>query len=101
MLGTYCLLCDARLKALEAILRGQIMGKAILEFDLPDESTEFKMASTAMDMWCAMWDFSQWMRSQWKYVEHEHSETMDFIDECRQQFYTCLEDHGVNLDALP
>ena len=37
--------------------------KAILEFDLPDDSGEFRLASTASDLYNTLWEMDQWLRS--------------------------------------
>ena len=41
--------------------------KAILEFNLPDDKTEFDTASKAMDWAILAWDIEQYIRNRLKY----------------------------------
>lgn len=43
--------------------------KAILEFNLPDDKTEWDNAMRADAMFCALWDVQQELRRLWKYEE--------------------------------
>jgi hypothetical protein len=43
--------------------------KAILEFELPDDKTEFDTASKAMDWAILAWDMEQYIRNRLKYEE--------------------------------
>ena len=47
--------------------------KAILEFELPDDKTEFDTASKAMDWAILAWDMEQFIRNKLKY----QTETLD------------------------
>jgi hypothetical protein len=41
--------------------------EAILKFDLPDDKTEFEVASKAMDWSILAWDLEQYIRDRLKY----------------------------------
>jgi hypothetical protein len=41
--------------------------KATLEFILPEEENEFKLATKGSDFFCALWDISQEVRNHDKY----------------------------------
>ena len=41
--------------------------EAILKFDLPDDKTEFEVASKAMDWSILAWDLEQYIRNRLKY----------------------------------
>ena len=43
--------------------------KAILEFELPDDKTEFDAASKAMDWAILAWDIDQFIRNKIKYEQ--------------------------------
>lgn len=45
--------------------------KGILEFDLPQDQSEFKKASEAMKLWCAICDFDRELRNMIKYGEYK------------------------------
>ena len=56
--------------------------KAILEFDLPDENIEFKMANNAKDMLSALYDISNYLRDLRKgYVKFEKEEVLKRLTE--------------------
>ena len=67
--------------------------KAILEFNLPDENSEYKMAHHASGIFCAAWDFDQWLRSECKYYDKQY-------DDIRKKFRDCLEDQGIMLEEI-
>jgi hypothetical protein len=72
------------------------MPKAILKFSLPDERNEYACAVNGAKYHTALWDISQWIRSQIKYgddvrVEHEV---------VRKMFYDILDTYGINLDEV-
>jgi len=56
--------------------------KAILEFDLPDENIEFKMANNTKDMLSALYDISNYLRDLRKgYVKFEKEEVLKRLTE--------------------
>jgi len=70
--------------------------KAILEFDLPEEDYEFKQAVNAEWLHSGVMEFSQWLRTQYKY---EGVETMELFD-VRSKLFDILTEHGVDTDAF-
>jgi hypothetical protein len=42
--------------------------KAILEFNLPEEQTDFYLATKGKDWWKVCWDMEQWLRQQNKHM---------------------------------
>ena len=47
------------------------MSKAILEFNLPEDSHEFDMATQGASMHSVLWEMDQWLRAQYKYMSDE------------------------------
>ena len=75
--------------------------KVTKHFYLPDDRQELETSNKAMDMYCALWDFSQELRTAYKHNPNDYTENqLEVVDNLRQLFYTALEDHGVNLDTL-
>jgi hypothetical protein len=73
--------------------------KAILEFDLPNDSGEFRLASTASDMYNTLWEMDQWLRSVIKYAPDSMSDdTMCALEQCREKLYEICEVHNINFD---
>ena len=73
--------------------------KGTLEFNLPEESAEFKLASTAGEMHSTLWEMDQWLRGQVKYATDAMSEdTICALEECREKLHEFCEVNDVNLD---
>jgi len=41
--------------------------KAILEFNLPEEKDEYNFATNGINYYCALTEFDNWLRSEYKY----------------------------------
>jgi hypothetical protein len=73
--------------------------KAILEFNLPEDQTEYQMVNDASKMFSVIWDMKQWLRSQTKYAPDSMSDdTYKAFEECREKLNELLVDNQVNLD---
>jgi hypothetical protein len=73
--------------------------KAILEFNLPEDQTEYQMVNDASKMFNVVWDMKQWLRSQTKYAPDSMSDdTYKAFEECRDKLNELLLDNQVNLD---
>lgn len=77
--------------------------KGILEFNLPDESDDFKMAQRAVNYSIAIDEFSNYLRRAIKYAvpnEGEHPEIfatrVNAYEELRSAFYQHLQDQGID-----
>lgn len=53
--------------------------KAVLEFDLPQDDHEFRLASSAKELASALWDIDELLRSVVKYGR----DPVSTIEECR------------------
>lgn len=73
------------------------MPKAILEFNLPEEQSEFNDAISAARVKSMLWDFSQQLRS-WDKYHHDFKDADDALDKTREQFYRLLNEHNVEID---
>ena len=73
--------------------------KAILEFNLPEDQTEYQMVNDASKMFSVIWDMKQWLRSQTKYAPDSMSDdTYKAFEECREKLNELLADNRVDLD---
>lgn len=73
--------------------------KAILEFDLPEEQSEFDFASRGHKWSFALWELDQWLRSQMKYNDHNMTEEeYNAYEKCRNQLRDFMQDNGVSFD---
>jgi hypothetical protein len=72
--------------------------KAILEFDLPDDNDDFKLANNASNWYAAMWDLDQYLRSRIKYEDTISSDTYDALQAARDKLYEILNDRNISFD---
>ena len=71
--------------------------KAIFEFDLLEDYREYEVMNQASKMQSFLWDFSQQLRSWYKY-HHDFKDADDALDKIREEFYRLLDNHRVNID---
>jgi len=78
------------------------MGKAILEFDLPEEKCELDIAVHAMDWALVAFDLDQRLRGIIKYGEKYGGKTIDMGDAelIREILHDTLDEHNLNLDMI-
>ena len=76
--------------------------KAILEFELPEDNQEFKLATKASDWWNVCWQMDQWLRAQYKYMSDESysEDKYNAYYEARQKLFDLMSENGVSLDDV-
>ena len=75
--------------------------KATLEFNLPEEQTEFNRANQSLDMACALFDILQLRESlESRFEDNTHSDVFDGIDAYAKRIADILEEHNINIDKL-
>ena len=76
--------------------------KAILEFNLPEDNQEFKLATKGSDWWHVCWEMDQWLRSQYKYMPDEEftQDRYDAYVEAREKLFELMSQNGVSLDDV-
>jgi hypothetical protein len=73
--------------------------EAILKFNLPEETHEFKMAIDGSKWSSAMWELDQWLRSETKYnAEALSQEKYDAYCDIRDKIYSILNKDGISFD---
>jgi hypothetical protein len=73
------------------------MPKAILEFNLPEEQTEYDAVLQAQRVKSFLWDFSQQLRS-WRKYHNDFTDASDALEKIREEFYKLLNEHNVEID---
>jgi len=73
------------------------MPKAILEFNLPEENSEFKEATNACSFKAAIQDFDNFLRSKLKYDDSLTDAQYKIYDEVRTKLYEELNDNDLTL----
>ena len=69
--------------------------KAILEFELPDDKTEFDTASKAMDWAILAWDMEQYIRNRLKYEKDLDASSIEELQLLRKELHDLMEDSGL------
>ena len=70
--------------------------KAILEFNLPEDQSDFDLAVKAPDMRIALDGIRQYLRGKVKYEEMP-ADKWELCDEIYQEFYRLLEQNNIKL----
>ena len=76
--------------------------KAILEFDLPEEQTDFYLATKGKDWWKVCWDMEQWLRQQNKHMPDDRFNKDKDIAylEVREMLIDIMNENGVNFEDV-
>ena len=76
--------------------------KAILEFNLPEDKSDFNLAIKGSDWWHVCWQMDQWLRAQYKYMPDEKysKEKYDAYYEAREKLFELMSENGVSLDDV-
>jgi hypothetical protein len=67
------------------------------EFNLPEDQHEYEVMSQAQKAQSFLWEFSQQLRSWYKYG-HTFKDADDALSQIRDEFYRLLNEHEVNID---
>lgn len=70
--------------------------KAILEFELPDDQEEYKLAVNAPKMYSALWDIKQLIRSKLKYNPDSLTDAeLKQWEIMQDEFYLILDEQNI------
>ena len=73
--------------------------KAILEFELPDDQSEYELAVNAEKMYNALWEIKQLIRSKLKYNPDELTDVeLRQWEIMQDEFYCILDNNNLKLD---
>lgn len=73
--------------------------KAILEFNLPEDQSEFEMVNNASKTYSVIWYMDQWLRGQIKHAPDTMSDdTYKTFEECREKLNELLIDTNLDLN---
>ena len=73
------------------------MAKIKMIFNLPEDQAEFDFAIQGGNMYSALFDISQELRTLWKYEELSEGE-WKIVERIRDKFHDILDDHQIKLD---
>jgi hypothetical protein len=73
--------------------------KAILEFNLPDDQDDFKMASNALSWYLVCWDLDQELRAKTKYASDDlPQDKYDAYQEVRELLREYMSNRNISFD---
>jgi len=74
--------------------------RAILEFNLPEEQSDFDLAANGAKAQVALWEMDQWLRAQYKYMpDDEYSEDKyETFEKCRYHLREIMFENGLKFD---
>lgn len=73
--------------------------KVILEFNLPDEQSEYTVASKAISWYSIVWDIDRWLRERLKYG-HKFKNADDALEAARDELYLIMERNKVDFNEV-
>jgi hypothetical protein len=74
------------------------MAKAILEFNLPEETIEHRLAVNAGNYYCVLWDIDQYLRSKLKHGDLK-DEQYDVLEKTREELRDLMNTYNVTFEA--
>jgi len=73
--------------------------KATLEFNLPEDQSQFDIAVSASKMYAALWDIEQFLRNKLEYMGDDLSQAeLSQLEEIQNEFYKILDYYSFNID---
>jgi hypothetical protein len=74
--------------------------KATLEFNLPEDQSDFDLAVNGVKAQVDLWEMDQWLRAQYKYMsDAEYSEDKyETFGKCRDQLREIMFENGLKFD---
>ena len=73
--------------------------KATLEFSLPNDKWEFKMANDSAAMHAVLWEMDQWLRKNIKHAPDTMSvDTYNAFELCREQLHEFIDGNNISLE---
>jgi hypothetical protein len=80
-------------------LGGDLVMRAILEFNLPEDDNEWEMASHSSDAYAVIWDFDNRLREIVKYEDHS-ADVSKMVQKLREELNELCVDRGVVPDGI-
>ena len=72
---------------------------ATLNFNLPEDDREFRMATTGKSMHTVLRELDEWLRSKTKYAPDSTSQDkMDAYELSREKLYQLLNQYNIDLE---
>lgn len=74
--------------------------KATLEFNLPEDKSDFNLAIKGSDWWHVCWQMDQYLRKKVKYDESLSEDVHNAYEDMRGELWRMMHESGVSLDDV-
>ena len=75
--------------------------KATLEFNLPEDNSDFQLAVNSSKIFHVIWNLDQYLRSKIKYEDHLLTqEKFDAYEEIRRKLFEIMSENSVGFDQF-
>jgi hypothetical protein len=72
---------------------------ATLNFNLPDDDRQFRMATTGHSMYTVLREMDEWLRGKIEYASDSTSkDTIDAYERSRERLYQLLDQYNIDLE---
>ena len=75
------------------------MPKCKLEYNLPEEKSDFILASKAQGWYSALFDLDQYLRNKLKYG-NDFKSTDETLETVREYLHSLMEDNSISFDDV-
>lgn len=72
--------------------------KAILEFSLPEDQSDFDLAVNGAKAQSALWEMDQYLRNELKYSDDRSFEDLKLLQELRDQLREIMFENGLKFE---
>lgn len=73
--------------------------KAILEFNLPEDTGDYHLHTQAANMYSALYELKHFLRQKTKYADDDVSDDyLKAYEECKEYFSQMLVDYDISLE---
>lgn len=72
--------------------------KAKLEFKLPEDEFDYKVCNQASNMWSALIDFRDHLRSELKYNEKLTERDFEILESLQTKYLEIISDNNITLE---
>ena len=74
--------------------------KAVLEFNLPRDQEDFKLATDAVKWWSIAWSMTQWLRNEIKFPENMNlsDDELKTLEKCSEKLRELIEEHNLDIN---
>lgn len=74
--------------------------KAILEFNLEEDRSDFTLAVNASKWYSVVWDMDQYLRTRLKYEDSINDQEYEAVEKAREHLFSLMRESGISFDDV-